>query len=57
MDTYQKWLECADKGAGEIYLAIEDDQKHHLGGVLDNPKINVGIVGMRPPIKETWNSI
>ena len=27
-----------DKGAGEIYLAIEDDQKHHLGGVLDDPK-------------------
>ena len=38
VDAYQRWLERVDKGAGEIYLAIEDDQKHHLGGVLDNPK-------------------
>ena len=37
-EAYQKWLERVDKGAGEIYLAIEDDQKHHLGGVLDDPK-------------------
>ena len=37
-DAYQKWLERSDKGTGEIYLAIEDDQKHHLGGVLDDPK-------------------
>ena len=37
-DAYQKWLEWVDKGAGEIYLAIEDDQKHHLGGVFDDLK-------------------
>ena len=38
VDAHQKWLEWADKGAGEIYLAIKDDQKHHPGGVLDDPK-------------------
>ena len=37
-DAYQRWLEKVDKAAGEIYLAIEDDQKHHLAGVLDDPK-------------------
>ena len=38
VEAYQKWVECMDRGAGELYLAIEDDQKHHLGGVLDNPR-------------------
>ena len=38
VEAYQKWVECMDRGAGELYLAIEDDRKHHLGGVLDNPK-------------------
>lgn len=37
-EDYQKWLDRADMGAGEIYLAIKDDQKHHLGGVLDDPR-------------------
>ena len=36
IDAYHKWIEHADKGSGEIYLAIEDNQKHHLSGVLDN---------------------
>ena len=39
VDAYQKWLEQVDKGAREIYLAIEDEQKHHLGGILDDPKV------------------
>ena len=38
VEAYQKWVERMDRGAGELYLAIEDDQKHHLGGVLDNPR-------------------
>ena len=38
VDAYQKWLECANKRAGEIYLGIEENQKHHLGGVLDSSK-------------------
>ena len=38
VEAYQKWVEHMDRGAGKLYLAIEDDQKHHLGGVLDNLK-------------------
>ena len=38
VEAYQKWQERYDKGAGEIYLAIEEDQRHHLGGVVDDPK-------------------
>ena len=38
VEAYQKWVEHMDRGAGELYLTIEDDQKHHLRGVLDNPK-------------------
>ena len=38
IEEYQKWRERADKAAGDIYLSIEDDQKHHLGGILDEPK-------------------
>ena len=37
-EAQRLWLQQVDKGAGDIYLHIEDDQKHHLGGVFDDPK-------------------
>ncbi|KAF8218644.1 hypothetical protein L208DRAFT_1349052 [Tricholoma matsutake] len=37
-EAHRLWFQLVDKGAGDIYLHIEDDQKHHLGGVFDNPK-------------------
>ncbi|KAF8232996.1 hypothetical protein L208DRAFT_1269371 [Tricholoma matsutake] len=37
-EAHHLWFQLVDKGAGDIYLHIEDDQKHHLGGVFDDPK-------------------
>ena len=32
-----KWLKCAQKAAGELYLAVEQDQKSHFHGILSDP--------------------
>ena len=53
-DPHQKWLEQVDKGTGEIYLAIEDDQKHHLGGVLDDPKKMWELLQQGNQSKKPW---
>ena len=52
VEAYQKWVECMDRGAGELYLAIEDDQKHHLGG-FGQPDEDVGAVEMWKSINQT----
>ena len=32
-----KWLKHAQKAAGELYLAVEQDQKSHFHGILSDP--------------------
>ena len=32
-----KWLKRAQKAAGELYLAVEQDQKSHFHGILSDP--------------------
>ena len=32
VEAYQKGVECMDRGAGELYLTIKDNQKHYLRG-------------------------
>ena len=36
-DSRLKWLKRAQKAAGEIYLAVEQDQKSHFHGILNDP--------------------
>ena len=32
-----KWLKCTQKAAGELYLAVEQDQKSHFHGIFSDP--------------------
>ena len=36
-DSRVKWSKHAQKAAGEIYLAVEQDQKSHFHGILNDP--------------------
>ena len=36
-ESLLKWLKCAQKAAGELYFAVEQDQKSHFHGILSDP--------------------
>jgi hypothetical protein len=36
-DSRLKWSKRAQKAAGELYLAVEQDQKSHFHGILSDP--------------------